>query len=152
MDLDKIRSLIALLDETGTTEIEWQQGDERIRVARQVGGSPEAVASLSRALRRSDAPADPEDRDLWEPPAGPEPEVLVRSPLVGTFYWSPGPGAPPFVQVGDLVAPGQTLCIIESMKVMNEITAEGEGRVLEVLVENGRPVQFAQALFKLEPA
>ena len=145
LDLDQLRDLIRLLDEANLTEIEVEQDDDRIRVRREpapiIG---EHGVSLPNEPARATRPI---------PPAAEQPddETYVTSPFVGTFYRSPSPDGDPFVEVGDNVAPGQVLCIVEAMKLMNEIEAEVAGTVIEVLVDNGKPVEFGDRLFRIEP-
>lgn len=142
IDEDVIRRLAALLEETGLDEIEVGDGQRHVRVARNSGAmvahvpAPAPVAPAPTAVP---APA---------PGAGP-PDGAVTSPMVGTVYLSGEPGAPPFVKVGDLVADGQTLVIVEAMKVMNPIKAPRSGRVLEVRVANGAPVEYGEVLVVL---
>jgi len=142
VDEDLVRTLARLLDETGLTEIEAQNGDQRIRVARQ----PAAVATIAgmpmegSAVGASDA----------APAAVAEHPGTVKSPMVGTVYLSSQPGATPFVKPGDRVSQGQTLMIVEAMKVMNPITATRPGVVKTVLVEDGAPVEYGQPLIILD--
>jgi len=127
MDLEELRRLCALMREEGLVELTLEEGGRRV--------------TLRRALQ-APAPAAP------PPPAE---GLIVRSPVVGTFWIRPAPGEPPFVKVGDLVQPGQVLCIVEAMKVMNEVRAEVAGVVEEILVEEGDPVEYGQPLFRLRP-
>ena len=146
LDLDQLRELIRLLDEANLTEIEVEQDDDRIRVRRDPApvlnaGTPESVAPPATA---GPAPASmvstPENDDL----------VYVTSPFVGTFYRAPSPDGDPFVDVGDSIVPGQVLCIVEAMKLMNEIEAEVAGTIVEVLVETGKPVEYGDRLCRIE--
>jgi acetyl-CoA carboxylase biotin carboxyl carrier protein len=165
MTVDEIRELIHLATETGIAELEVQRGDNRVRIRRasftlgqEVVISPQHEASLAPvpAPHASPSAASPAaaavpgsepGRDKTDKPA-PDPSlVLVKSPIVGTFYESPGPDAPPFVRIGERVQPGKVLCIIESMKLMNEIEAETSGIVESKLVMNGQPVEYGEALF-----
>lgn len=155
MNVDEIRELIKLATETGIAELEVQRGQDRVRIRRAaftsheitVGGptpsTPAAAASASVPAASFEAP-----REHTEPPADPN-LVLVKSPIVGTFYESPSPDAPPFVRVGERVQPGHVLCIIESMKLMNEIEAEMAGVIETQLVRNGQPVEYGEALFAI---
>lgn len=135
LDVDPalVRKLADLLEETGLSEIEYQSGGQRIRVRRQVGG---VVAGMPIAAASVPASAEP---------AGPPPGAVL-SPMVGTVYMSPEPDARPFVAIGERVAAGQTLVIIEAMKVMNPIIAAHSGTVAEILVRNGQPVEFGEVL------
>ncbi|HEY2708039.1 MAG TPA: acetyl-CoA carboxylase biotin carboxyl carrier protein [Caulobacteraceae bacterium] len=144
IDARLVRRLAAILNDTGLTEIEVERGDLRIKVARNVGGigpvvyaapagAPAPAASISAAPATGSTPTYA-DGDL------------VKSPMVGTVYLQPEPGAPPFVRVGDNVAEGQTLLIVEAMKTMNPIPAPKSGRVLEMMVSDGQPVEFGEPL------
>jgi acetyl-CoA carboxylase biotin carboxyl carrier protein len=143
LDDDLVRRLAALLDETGLGEIEYAHKDFRIRVARPAAAALHAIPPAAPAL----AAAAP-------PTAAPAPEVepgeTVKSPIVGTVYLAPSPEAAPYVQPGDTVSKGQTLMVVEAMKVMNPIIAPRAGKVLRVIVENGQPVEFDQPLLTLE--
>jgi acetyl-CoA carboxylase biotin carboxyl carrier protein len=142
MDLRKLKTLIELVESSGIGELEIQEGEERVRITR-AGPVPhppvaaQAVAGSPGAP--SPVPAAP------APPPEPEGHV-VKSPMVGTFYRSASPGAKPFVDVGDSVQQGDTLCIIEAMKLMNEIESDASGVVKAILVDNGQPVEFGQPL------
>lgn len=140
MDLEGIESLIQLMHTHQVAELKYE--DEAVKVSvKLVGAAPTVVAAPVAAAPVAAAPAAVE-------PEG----TLVMAPMVGTFYRSAKPGAPPFVGVGTKVGVGQTLCILEAMKLMNEIESEVGGEVLEILVENGQPVQFGQPLFRVRPA
>lgn len=141
IDGELVRALAALLDETGLSEIEYAVGDRRVRVARNGGGA--AVAMVAAPVV-APAPA------AALPVAAAEPAGAVKSPMVGTAYLGPQPGAAPFVAVGDTVREGQTLFIIEAMKVMNQIPAPRAGRVAQILVVDATPVEFGQILAVLE--
>lgn len=143
VDFDLIRELAALLHETDLTEIELGDDDNRIRIAR--GGVP-MVAPAPVAAPAPAAPAAPAPADAGKAAA---PDGAIPSPMVGTIYLSAEPGSPPYVRVGDQVAEGDTLLIVEAMKVMNPITATRSGVVKEILVENQQPVEFGQPLVVL---
>jgi acetyl-CoA carboxylase biotin carboxyl carrier protein len=154
MTVEEIRELIRLATETGIEELEVQRGDQRVRI-RRGGASQEFTvstgrpASVSAATTPAGSPVPFETaRERAEPPTDPN-LVLVKSPIVGTFYEAPAPDAPPFVAVGERVQPGKVLCIIESMKLMNEIEAEMAGIVESRLVNNGQPVEYGEALFAI---
>lgn len=132
MDLRKLKKLIDLVEESGIAEIEVTEGEEKVRITRTIAA---AAAPVYAAPIPAAAPAA---RDLSD---------AQKSPMVGTFYRAPGPNAAPFVEVGQQVKVGDTLCIIEAMKLMNEIEAEKSGTVKEILVENGTPVEFGEPLF-----
>jgi acetyl-CoA carboxylase biotin carboxyl carrier protein len=143
VDLEQLRELIRLLDESNLTEIEVEHDDDRIRVRREPAAITGAVApSVAPTAAGSAAPSE-------ESPAD-ETTLYVTSPFVGTFYRAPSPDGDPFVEVGDQVVVGQILCIVEAMKLMNEIEAETAGTVVEVLVENGKPVEYGDRLFRIE--
>jgi len=144
---DLVRRLARLLDETGLSEIEFAEGQKRIRVTR--ASAP--AAAVHAAVAAAPAPAAPQAAQDAAAPAAPgkHPGALT-SPMVGTAYVSPEPGAPPFVRVGDAVKPGQTVMIVEAMKVMNPIKAQKAGTVTQVLVEDAQPVEFGEVLMVIE--
>jgi len=149
MDLRKLKTLIDLVQQSGIAELEITEGEEKVRISR---GMPGMVAQsmpqqgtayvTAPAGQRAAGPAAPAE------PAGPEGHV-VKSPMVGTFYRSAAPGSKPFVELGQAVKSGETVCIIEAMKLLNEIEADQDGVVKEILVENGEPVEYGQPLFVL---
>ena len=144
IDARLVRRLAAILNDTGLTEIEVQRGDLRIKVARSAGHAMAAPAPVYAAPTPAAAPAP-----STATAAGPEPETegeVVRSPMVGTVYLQPEPGASPFVRVGDVVTEGQTLLIVEAIKTMNPIPAPRSGRLLELLVADSQPVEFGEPL------
>ena len=148
LDLDQLRELIRLLDEFNLTEIEVEQDDDRIRVRREPAPLVGAMASQSVPTAVATSPTQPS-----EPPPSPDEDgAYVTSPFVGTFYRAPSPEGHPFVEVGDSITPGQVLCIVEAMKLMNEIDAEVAGTIVEILVENGKPVEYGDRLFRIEPS
>ena len=142
MDLRKLKTLIDLVSESGVAELEIREGEDHVRIVNPTRASaaalqPQTVITAAGAA----APA----------PAAPAAEKkTINSPMVGTFYRSPSPGAKPFVEVGQKVAAGDTVCIIEAMKLLNEIEAETDGVIREILVENGSPVEFGQPLFVID--
>ncbi len=156
MDINEISELIQLAKETGVAELEVQRGENRVRI-RLVAGMPAAAEITLPAPGPAVAAAHPASKPLAQKtpaPEAPPPEsnqVLVKAPIVGTFYDASAPGAPPFVKVGDSVQPGKVLCIIESMKLMNEIEAEVSGTIAGKLVQNGQPVEYGEALFAIRP-
>jgi len=163
MNQKELKELIDFLIEKDISEFELERGDVKVRIKR--GGETAATvithavpmapmpmaappAPSNQSASASSAPASPSAA----PPAAAEEELhTVKSPIVGTFYEAPGPGALPFVKPGDQVAAGQVLCIIEAMKLMNEIEADASGEVVKVLVNNGQPVEYGQPLFALRP-
>lgn len=153
MDIRKIKKLIELLEESGLAELEISEGEESVRIARFTQGAPPAPQALqvsmpATATAGSAAPARPPAAAAAAPAA--RDENLVTAPMVGTFYVSPAPGAKPFVEVGQEVRVGQVLCVIEAMKMMNQIESERDGKVVAVLAKNGEPVEFGQPLFAIE--
>ena len=159
MTVDEIRELIALVSETGIAELEVQRGDNRVRIRRAgftapqevLVAAPGAVAAnpVHQPAHLPAAEAPKEKSDKLEKPAADPNLVLVKSPIVGTFYEAPAPDAAPFVRVGERITPGKVLCIIESMKLMNEIEAEVSGVIESKLVINGQPVEYGEALFAI---
>jgi len=157
MTVDEIRELINLATETAIDELEVQRGDNRVRIRRSVAGHQGLVLAQSVAppaapptAAAAPAPAGPPAaKDTPKEPGSDPSLLLVRSPIVGTFYEASAPGSPPFVRVGERVQPGKVLCIIESMKLMNEIEAEVSGIVESKLVMNGQPVEYGEALFAI---
>jgi acetyl-CoA carboxylase biotin carboxyl carrier protein len=151
MTLDEIRELIELVKETGVAELEVQRGENRVRIRLALGSAlgPDAQQAAAPVYHAS-APPSPLTPAEAEPTPDPA-VVLVKSPIVGTFYDSASPGSPPFVRVGEKVQPGKVLCIIESMKLMNEIEAETAGILESKLVPNGQPVEYGEALFAIRP-
>ena len=160
MDIRKIKRLIELLDESGIHEIEIAEGEESVRITRNAPqASPPAVpmgyASYSPPPGYPPQPGEENQSAVVGEGVGAAPEPIdeepegdpVRSPMVGTFYRSPSPTSKPFVEVGQKVRAGETVCIIEAMKMLNQIEADRDGEVTAVLVENGQPVEFDQPLF-----
>jgi acetyl-CoA carboxylase biotin carboxyl carrier protein len=156
MTLEEIRELIRLVSETGVAELEVQRGDNRVRI-RLGPGTETSVLLPASALPQSgaaasQAPAAPAANSPEPaPPKESDNTTYVKSPIVGTFYESASPGTPPFVRIGEHVTPGKVLCIIESMKLMNEIEADIAGILESKLVENGQPVEYGEALFGIRP-
>ncbi len=147
MDLRKLKKLIDLVEESGIAELEITEGEERVRIARVLaGGQPVYMNAPMPAPTVPVAPAAPAAAPAETAPAEPEGHV-VRSPMVGTFYRSPSPGAKSFAEVGQSVSAGDTLCIIEAMKLLNEIEADQGGVIKAILVENGQPVEYGEPLF-----
>ncbi len=155
MDLRKLKKLIDLVEESGIAEIEVTEGEEKVRITRSVAApavqtvyaaAPAPVAAPAAAAQAASAPAAPA-----APVAAPANHANAqKSPMVGTFYRAASPTSDPFVEVGQTVKEGQTLCIIEAMKLMNEIEAEKSGVVKAILVENGTPVEYGEPLFVIE--
>ncbi len=148
MDTRKIKALIALLEESDVTEIEIHEGEESVRISRHTqvvtaavtAPMPVAAAAPAAAAPVAAAPAAPAATSGHE----------VTAPMVGTFYRSSSPGAKPFAEVGQQVSEGDTLCIIEAMKMLNQIESDKSGKVVAILVENGQPIEYGQPLFVIE--
>jgi acetyl-CoA carboxylase biotin carboxyl carrier protein len=152
MDLRKLKKLIDLVQESGIAELEITEGEERVRIASggavtvtPLGAGTPAPAAVP-ATQAASAPATAGPAPAVAPPPGAEGHV-VKSPMVGTFYRAPAPDAKPFIEVGGAVKEGQIICVIEAMKLMNEIEADASGTIKAILVENGQPVEYGQALF-----
>jgi acetyl-CoA carboxylase biotin carboxyl carrier protein len=148
MDLRKLKKLIDLVQESGIGEIEITEGEERVRIARggvvttSAAAVPAPGAAVAAPAAAAPAAAAPPAAEATPPSEGHE----VKAPMVGTFYRAPAPDAKPFVEVGQVVKQGQTICVIEAMKLMNEIEADASGTVKAILVENGQPVEYGQTL------
>ncbi|MBM4212985.1 MAG: acetyl-CoA carboxylase biotin carboxyl carrier protein [Gammaproteobacteria bacterium] len=153
MDIRKVKKLIELLEESGIAELEIKEGEESVRISRMTTG----VASTQTLYAAPPMPPAVAAAVAAAPAAGPAPvapppsvDHLVQAPMVGTYYSAPAPGAKAFVQMGDEVKVGQVLCIIEAMKMMNQIESDRAGKVTSVLVQNGDPVEFGQPLFTIQ--
>ena len=155
MTTAEIKELIQLANESGVAELEVQRGEDRVRIRRApflaemassgntvAGAMPSHVAPAPQLMVTPRLPEAPEEASLF----------VIKSPIVGTFYDAPSPGSSAFVKVGDTISPGQVLCIIESMKLMNEIEAETGGVIVSKLVESGRAVEYGESLFTIRPA
>lgn len=149
MDIRKIKKLIELLDETGITEIEIKEGEESVRLSRHhhlsdvVRAAPPVIQAPVINVTEKNTPPT-------ETAAGEDHQHAILAPMVGTFYSSRSPDAPPFVTLGQLVKPGDILCLIEAMKMFNEIEADKAGKIAKILITNGQPVEFGQPLFVIE--
>lgn len=163
MDIRKVKKLIELLDESGIAEIEITEGDDSVRISRYAQGAAVAAVAPAPPLQPAAAPAPaptppapvapaPTEKPAQAPPAleAEEDGHVVLAPMVGTFYAAATPGAAPYVQVGDQVSEGDTLCIIEAMKMMNQIEADTSGVVKSIRAQNGEPVEFGQPLFVID--
>lgn len=138
MELEKLKDFINFMNENNLCELEIEEEGKRIRLKKFSQDQPVVISQIS-----------PPPKETV--PAGREKVVEIKSPMVGTFYRAPAPGAKPYVEIGDTIKPGDVVCIIEAMKLMNEIKAEIGGKISEILMENGKPVEFDQQLFILEP-
>jgi len=160
MDIRKIKKLIELLEESGIAEIEIKEGEEAVRISRMPTGTgvahtlapvaaPSAVPLAAGAAAAAATPATGAALESGSPKPKPS-EHVITAPMVGTFYAAPSPGAKPFVQIGDEVKVGQVLCVIEAMKMMNQIEADKAGHISSIMARNGDPVEFGQPLFVVE--
>jgi len=151
MDLRKLKTLIDLVSESGVAELEITEGEDRVRIVNRNGAAPVQVHQPVTVAQPMPVPVPaPEVAPAPAPIAPQQTGTPLTSPMVGTFYRAPSPGADPFVKVGDTVKKGQVVCIIEAMKLLNEVEADMDGTVKEVCVENGQPVEFGQSLFIIE--
>ena len=162
LDVDALQRIVEILEASEVTRLVWKKGEERLFISREtpqapamVHAAPQMVPSVTvhapPPVAAAPVAAAPTAAPAAAPaPAAQKPGQVVTSPFVGTFYRSPAPDQPSFVDVGTVVKKGQALCIIEAMKLMNEIESEVEGKVAEILVENGQPVEFGQPLFRIE--
>src|ERR1700733_6294152 len=157
MTNEEIRELIQIVSDTGVAELEGQRGDNRVRIRRSFGLSGGDEGRVNEILvpgpgATAPAPAAAPAPTAETPPAKSEPELIyAKSPIVGTFYEAASSDTPPFVRIGEHVTPGKILCIIESMKLMNEIEADVAGIIESKLVQNGQPVEYGEALFGIRP-
>jgi acetyl-CoA carboxylase biotin carboxyl carrier protein len=157
LDVDALRQIVEILEASDVTRLSWRRGRERLLIRR--GPGPAMLVQRGPAAVGV-TPVEPAPRvPAAAPPQAPAPAApaekpghVVTSPFVGTFYRTPAPDQPPFVEVGSVIRKGQVLCIVEAMKLMNEIEAEEAGKIVEILVENGQPVEFGQPLFRIESA
>jgi acetyl-CoA carboxylase biotin carboxyl carrier protein len=159
IDLDQLKVLFAAMRENDISEFEFEDEGVRVRIGRGPKVIAAPAASVSAAPVAAHAAGLGSAGSYPPPPSSPAPAavdpsdvVFLTSPFVGTFYRSPSPDAPPFVNTGSSVREGQTLCIVEAMKLMNEIEADCAGTILDILVENGKPVEFGQKLYKIKKA
>ncbi|HEX8243043.1 MAG TPA: acetyl-CoA carboxylase biotin carboxyl carrier protein [Longimicrobium sp.] len=167
IDLEFLRGLIGAVDESGIDSLEISRGGTRIRISKTPPPAPVSAAPMAAAPAHLQMPpahevgiarggaAGAAQPEAAPPPAAAPPAqttVEVKSPMVGTFYRAPAPEAPPYVEVGSKVTRGQTLCILEAMKLMNELESDVAGTIREVCVDNGEPVEYGQVLFRVEPA
>jgi acetyl-CoA carboxylase biotin carboxyl carrier protein len=153
MDIRKVKKLIELLEESGIAEIEIKEGEESVRISRMPTGGVAAQVPMYAPPAFAAAPqaAAPAAAAPAAAPAAPKSsDHVVQAPMVGTYYAAPSPGAKPYVEIGDEVKVGQVLCIIEAMKMMNQIESDKAGKVTAIMVQNGDPVEFGQPLFVIE--
>ena len=159
MNQKELKELIEFLIEKDIAEFELERGDVKVRIKRAAEPAvlPAPVVQVAHVPQAAPVPPAPASATAPPPPAAREAAVeeglhLVKSPIVGTYYESPSPGSPPFVKVGDQIQEGQVLCIVEAMKLMNEIESDASGEIVKKLVQNGQPVEYGQPLFAIRPA
>jgi acetyl-CoA carboxylase biotin carboxyl carrier protein len=150
MDIRKVKKLIELLEESGISELEISEGEESVRISRHPRGGVQVAAQAAPIMQAAPAAAPATAATSAGERAPRNDEHTVTSPMVGTYYASASPGAKPFVEIGSEIKVGQILCIIEAMKMMNQIESDKEGRVTAMLAKNGEPVEFGQPLFIIE--
>jgi acetyl-CoA carboxylase biotin carboxyl carrier protein len=148
MDLRKLKKLIDLVEASGIAELEITEGEEKVRIAKSIAGAPMMMAHAPQQMMHAPAPVAAAPAAVAAPAEDALPEGhVVRSPMVGTFYRAPAPGAKNFAEVGQSVSAGDTLCLIEAMKLLNEIETDVAGVIKAILVENGQPVEYGEPLF-----
>ena len=157
IDIELLRALVRLVDESSLDSLEIERGATRIRLAKSPSGGvimPESLRAVpsAPAPAASPEPAPPPDEEAPPPEAAAANLIEVTSPMVGTFYRAPSPEAAPYVQVGSAVAAGDVMCVIEAMKLMNELECEVAGRIVEICADNAEPVDYGQVLFRVDPA
>jgi len=156
MDIRKVKKLIELLDESGIAEIEITEGEESVRISRYGKDAPQVIAAPAPVVAAAAAPASAAPpaaapvASAAPPPEAEDDGYLVQAPMVGTYYAASSPGSAPFVQVGDRISEGDTLCIIEAMKMMNQIEADVSGIIKSIRVQNGEPIEYGQTLFVID--
>ncbi|HRN81726.1 MAG TPA: acetyl-CoA carboxylase biotin carboxyl carrier protein [Nitrosomonas europaea] len=152
MDLRKLKKLIELVEEYSITELEVTEGEEKVRISKSITLTQSTATIVPQY--HAPAPAEPVTATVSETDAPDKPGLpeghIVKSPMVGTFYRASAPGAKPFVEIGQYVKSGETLCIIEAMKLLNEIEADRDGKIKTILPENGQPVEYGEPLFVIE--
>jgi len=147
MYIKEIKDMITLMNENGLSELEIEKDGMRIRLKKGLSGYEQKIETVARP-----AAIETAEKSAQEAPKPEKRNVLdIKAPMVGTFYRAPSPESPPYVNIGDNVEPGQVICIIEAMKLMNEIKAEVKGKITEIPVDNAEPVEFGQTLFVIEP-
>jgi acetyl-CoA carboxylase biotin carboxyl carrier protein len=151
-DLNQVRELLQMLNETSISELSLKSGDFELTLRKGDGGvSSPAITTDTAAVAVTHVEQAPATPELTPLPAVNKKWIEISSPMVGTFYRSPAPDENPFVEIGATVRKGQTICIIEAMKLMNEIESEANGQIVEILVQNGEPVEYGQALMRINP-
>ena len=142
MEAKKLKEFIELMEDNNLCELEIEEGGKRIRLKKNFAELPTAISAVPPPVSLAAPQEQKSGKNTLE----------IKSPMVGTFYTSPSPGAKPYVSIGDIVNSGDIICIVEAMKLMNEIKAEVGGKVVQILIENGEPIEFGQTLFTIEPA
>lgn len=150
MDLRKLKTLIDLVSDSNISELEITEAEGKVRIVKGGVAAPQAYATAPLAAPTTAAPAPLAPAPAPAEPAAEAAGRFIKSPMVGTFYRSASPGAKPFVDLGDAVKEGEPVCIIEAMKIMNEIESDADGKIVRILCENGQPVEFGQPLFQVE--
>ena len=153
MDINEIKKLIKVFENAKVTELSIQEGDLKIKISKNGASAPTAaVLPQTVQMEMPSAPPAPVVQETQAAPesVGDDNLHVIKSPIVGTFYRAPGPDADPYVQIGDTISDNSVLCIVEAMKLMNEIESDVSGKIVQILVENGSPVEFNQPLFKIE--
>ena len=152
MNIKEIKEMISLMNENGLVELEVEKEGMRIRLKKMsAGGEPSAMAPI---IIEKETIAQPQLKSPQEAAAAKEAAantIEIKAPMVGTFYRAPSPESPPYVEVGQVIEPGQVICIIEAMKLMNEIKSEIKGKIVEIMIENTEPVEFGQPMFLIAP-
>jgi acetyl-CoA carboxylase biotin carboxyl carrier protein len=151
-DIKRLKKILKVLEDANFNEIEWEEKDFKIRVKKNIPEVTESKNFINLPQFHSEVPKGlpkPQEKQLTEMELA-EGKNIIRSPLVGTFYRSPSPNASSFVNEGDVIKPGQILCIIEAMKLMNEVESDREGKIVSILVENAHPVEYGEPLFIIE--
>jgi len=151
MNIKEIKEMINLMNENGLVELEIEKDDMRIRLKKTASGNIEASAGPVLVERARVSPQQPREENMESTQHLDSKTIEIKAPMVGTFYRAPSPETPPYVEVGQIIEPGQVICIIEAMKLMNEIKSEVKGKILEITVDNTEPVEFGQAMFIIEP-
>ncbi len=156
MDLNLIRKLVKIVDTSGVTDLEIEENGLKVKIAKKIRSAKVAAPETVVQTEPAAAPQPETKTEAEQPPSEEKPEEsenlhVIKSPIVGTFYRAPAPDADAYVQVGDMVSPGTVLCIVEAMKLMNEIESDVSGKIVKILVENGKPVEYNQPLFLIQP-
>ena len=152
MNVKELKEMIALMNENGLVEIEIEREGLRIRLKKSAGSGVPEITQESYIVHAPQAAGAAAAAAVKEAEAAKSKYIEIKAPMVGTFYRAPAPDAPPFVEKGAIIEPGQVICIVEAMKLMNEIKSEVKGKIVDITVENAQPVEFGHVLFLIEPA